>query len=208
MFSSGEVDSLDISASLSHSSLELFGQLVCRLLVSPYTRWEAVRTGSLQAAGQQTWARLANWRLELWTSSAAFRRGEQPVNTITVDRASVVREEEGNVIIQNPNTEVIELRPEEGETSHWMRDILHHIKDSEDWQKAATSPMDVLSPSKVGLFLFNFGLISFCIFEEVERKKMRRKSKSKLMMLYNRVSCNDLMEFNLKRNERILRNRN
>lgn len=37
---------------------------------------------------------------------------------------------------------------------------------------------------------------------------MRRKSASKIMMLYNRVSCNDLMEFNLKRNERILRNRN
>ena len=130
--------------------------MVCRLVVSPYTRWEAVRTGSLQAAGQQTWARLANWRLDLWTSSAAFRRGDQPVNTITVDRASVVREEEGNIIIQNPNTEVIELRPGEGETSHWMRDILHHIKDSEDWQKAASSPMDVLSPSKVWFILIQF----------------------------------------------------
>ena len=65
-------------------------------------------------------------------------------------------EEEGNIIIQNPNTEVIELRPGEGETSHWMRDILHHIKDSEDWQKAATSPMDVLSPSKVWFILIQF----------------------------------------------------
>ena len=191
IFCPGEVDSLDISPSrVSLSSLQLFGQLVCRVAVSPYTRWEALRTGSLEVSGQQSWARLANWTLEVWASSAAFRRGEQPVNIITVDRSSVARQEEDTIIIQTLD-QTLELRPGEGEPSHWMKDIVDHIKDSEDWQKAATSEMDILSPSK-----------------EVERKTMRRKSKSKLMMLYNRVSCNDLMEFNLKRNERILRNRN
>ena len=61
----------------SLASLHLFGQLVCRLAVSPYTRWEALRTGNLTVSqggnSQQSFARLGNWTLQLWPSRAAFR---------------------------------------------------------------------------------------------------------------------------------------
>ena len=79
-----------ISSQTSLASLQMFGQLVCRLAVSPYTRWEAMRTGPLEVSGSQYWARLAHWRLELWPSSAAYRRGEQPVSSFRVDRRSVL----------------------------------------------------------------------------------------------------------------------
>ena len=77
--SSGEVESLEMerSSSSSLASLHLFGQLVCRLAVSPYTRWEALRTGNLTVSqggnSQQSFARLGNWTLQLWPSRAAFR---------------------------------------------------------------------------------------------------------------------------------------
>ena len=92
--SSGEVESLQMertsctssssssSSSSSLASLHLFGQLVCRLAVSPYTRWEPLRTGSLEVARggnyQQSFARLGNWTLQIWPSRAAFRSEPQP----------------------------------------------------------------------------------------------------------------------------------
>ena len=72
--SSGEVESVEMETSSSSlASLRLFGQLVCRLAVSPYTRREALRTGSLTINSQESFGRLGNWRLEIWTSRAAFR---------------------------------------------------------------------------------------------------------------------------------------
>ena len=77
--SSGEVESVEMATSSSSlASLHLFGQLVCRLAVSPYTRREALRTGSLSLVqqadnSQESFGRLGNWRLEIWSSRAAFR---------------------------------------------------------------------------------------------------------------------------------------
>ena len=84
--SSGEVESLQMErsscSSSSLASLHLFGQLICRLAVSPYTRWEPLRTGSLEVARggnyQQSFARLGNWALQIWPSRAAFRSELQP----------------------------------------------------------------------------------------------------------------------------------
>ena len=38
-------------------------------------------------------------------------------------------------------------------------------------------------------------------------KRLRQKTASKLMLFYNRISSGDLMERNLLRNDRIVRNR-
>ena len=83
--SSGEVESVEMETSSSSlASLHLFGQLVCRLAVSPYTRREALRTGGLtviQQANnhQESFGRLGNWKLEIWTSRAAFRSDTEPL---------------------------------------------------------------------------------------------------------------------------------
>ena len=147
--SSGEVES--VAMPVSDSSLCLFGQLVCRLAVCPYTTWQAARTGRLMVGGHNTWARLAHWSLQLWPSSVAFRRGEQPLYTLTVDSGSVVRrgENTNTFTIHNQGQTDIELTTGDGEETDWIRDIRNHIQDCGDWHQAAPGQMEILSPSKV-----------------------------------------------------------
>ena len=78
-------------------SLQLFGQLCCRLAVTPYARTEAVRTGRLtvtsissrgrrdsgenslwrlepeDALAEECFVRVGNWRIEMWQSMAQYR---------------------------------------------------------------------------------------------------------------------------------------
>ena len=57
------------------------------------------------------------------------------------------------------------------------------------WNRAAVDRMQVLSPS---------------VKAEPGTRRLRRKTGSKLLLLYNRISGSDLMSSNLARNDRIV----
>ena len=99
--SSSSSSSFTVSKASLGRSLQLFGQLCCRLAVTPYSRTEAVRTGrltvtSISGKGQgrtltseeecldwpleaedtlaeDCFVSLSNWRLEMWQSVAQYR---------------------------------------------------------------------------------------------------------------------------------------
>ena len=82
----------------------------------------------------------------------------------------------------------------EKDTDSWVKDILEHIEDETLWGRAVSNNMGhVVSPS---------------INNNVKMRKLKHRTASKLMLFYNRISSGDLMENNLLRNDRIVRNRN
>ena len=82
----------------------------------------------------------------------------------------------------------------EEDTDGWVKDILDHIEDETLWSKAVSNDTGhVITPS---------------INNNVKRRKIKQRTASKLLLFYNRISSGDLMESNLLRNDRIVRNRN
>ena len=223
-------------------SLQLFGQLCCRLAVTPYSRTEAVRTGrltltSISSGGQdqgrltseedcldwrleaedtlaeECFVKLSNWRLEMWQSTAQyrcfiiedvffelnvlFRRGEGPWRTARLGTSTLVRQHTERICVENEVGESVDLLASSLEDADiWVEDIMEHMEDSIKWGKAASSSqaLEVISEEE----------------DEVKTagmKRLRQKTASKLMLFYNRISSGDLMERNLHRNDRIIRNR-
>ena len=78
----------------------------------------------------------------------------------------------------------------------WVENIMENIEDSIKWGKAASSSQTVEAVSEEDDEVRTAGI-----------KRLRQKTASKLMLFYNRISSGDLMERNLLRNDRIVRNR-
>jgi len=202
-------------------SLQLFGQLCCRLAVTPYSRTEAVRTGrltltSISSGGrdqeedcldwrleaedtlaEDCFVRLSNWRLEMWQSTAQYRRGEEPWRTARLGTSTLVRQHTERICVENEGGESVDLLASSLEDADiWVEDIMEHMEDSIKWGKAASSSQTVEAISEEEEEVKTAGM-----------KRLRQKTASKLMLFYNRISSGDLMERNLHRNDRIVRNR-
>ena len=76
------------------------------------------------------------------------------------------------------------------EANMWVEDILEQVEDVSNWSKAVSGPGDAVSVGE----------------ERLVRRRLKQKTASKLMLFYNRISSGDLMERNLLRNEKIMRN--
>jgi len=226
-----ETHDLDTSRNLSSSSgssspvsvggaLQLFGQLCCRLAVAPYACTEAVRTGKLsvsrleaeprlQAAAdcldwrlesedtlaEDCFVSLASWRLEIWHSTAQYRRGDEPWRVVKLGAGTLVRQQEERVIVEAEDGDSVDLVCFSVEAANcWVEDIMEQAEDVTRWggagaQLALPAPT---SPAQAG------GGV---------RRRLKQKTASKLLLFYHRISSGDLMERNLLRNERIVRNR-
>ena len=109
-----------------------------------------------------------------------------------------MRQHTERISVENEAGENIDLLASSLEDADcWVEDIMEHIEDSIKWGKAASSSQTVEAVSE----------------EEEDEvrtagiKRLRQKTASKLMLFYNRISSGDLMERNLLRNDRIVRNR-
>eukprot|EP00092_Neocalanus_flemingeri_P041723 GFUD01045444.1.p1 GENE.GFUD01045444.1~~GFUD01045444.1.p1 ORF type:complete len:466 (-),score=129.25 GFUD01045444.1:22-1419(-) len=181
-----------------HQMPQLFGQICFRLAVSPYCKQEPLMTGSLSVSWPESeiivpgcFARLMNWKLEIWSSTAQFRRGEQPWKVVSIDSMSLVREMGDKFCVENEKEEHADfICDTTEEITDWVEEILNNIEDYSKWNKAAIDQMEVLSPN---------------MKNELGVRRLRQKTKSKLMMLYNRISSNDLQGMNFQRNEIISR---
>ena len=67
-----------------------------------------------------------------------------------IDGTSVVSQGENTFTLQTQGEEELELvaGEGEGENTDWIGDIEDHRQDFTDWHQAATSQMEILSPSK------------------------------------------------------------
>ena len=77
----------------------------------------------------------------------------------------------------------------------WVEDIMEQAEDVTRWGGAGAQlalPAAATSPAQAG------GGV---------RRRLKQKTASKLLLFYHRISSGDLMERNLLRNERIVRNR-
>jgi len=178
---------------------QLFGQICCRLAVSPYSNKEPIISGNLSVSWPESeivipgcFGQLLNWKLEIWSSIAHFRRGEQPWKVVRIDSMSLVRQMGSKFCVENEREDHADFICDEmGQISHWVSNILNHIEDYSKWNKAAVDQMEVLSPNMKK--------------EMTGSKKLRHKTKSRLMMIYDRISCSDLQGLNIDRNNRIVR---
>jgi len=177
---------------------QLFGQICCRLAVSPYCNQEPIVSGFMAISWPESeivipgcFGQLLNWRLEIWSSLAHYRRGEQPWKVLRIDSMSLVREMGTKFCVENEREEHVDIICDQvDDIRSWVSEILSHIEDYSKWNKAATDEMEVLSPN---------------VKKEMGGKKLRQKTKSRLMMLYDRISSSDLQDMNLDRNNRIVR---
>ena len=67
-----------------------------------------------------------------------------------IDGSTLVKEDQDTftLITQGESELVLKARDAEGENSDWVGDIRHHSEDFSAWHQAATSQMEILSPSK------------------------------------------------------------
>ena len=109
-----------------------------------------------------------------------------------------MRQHTERISVENEAGENIDLLASSLEDADcWVEDIMEHIEDSIKWGKAASSSHTVEAVSEEdGDEVRTAGI-----------KRLRQKTASKLMLFYNRISSGDLMERNLLRNDRIVRNR-
>ena len=177
---------------------QLFGQMCCRLAVAPYCSQEPIVSGNIAISWPESeivipgcFGQLLNWRLEIWSSFSHYRRGELPWKVLRIDSMSLVREMGTKFCVENEREEHVDIICEQvNEIRSWVTELLSHIEDYSKWNKAVTDQMEVLSPN---------------MKKEMGVKKLRQKTKSRLMMLYDRVSSSDLQDMNLDRNDRIVR---
>jgi len=179
-------------------SLQLFGLLCCRLSASPYSRSEAVRSGKVAISLVETgdlvkdcFIRLGDWKLEIWTSTSQFRRGEIPWKIVKLGTGSLVRQEVDRFCVENEDEDHADIICDNKEDANgWVEDILDHIEDVSKWGKVSSCPLEMFSPEPN---------------KSVTMRRLRQtKTASKIMLFYNRISSGDLMERNLLRNERII----
>ena len=193
-----ECHDLDKTAPNEEQLPKLFGQICCRLAVSPYSTKEPIVSGNLAVSWPESeivipgcFGQLLNWRLKIWSSIDHFRRGEQPWKVVRIDNMSLVREMGTKFCIENEREDHADFICDEvEEISNWVNKILNHIEDYSEWNKAATDEMEVLSPN---------------MKKETGSRKLRQKTKSRLMMIYDRISCSDLQDMNIERNNMIVR---
>ena len=104
---------------------------------------------------------------------------------------SLVRQMEERFCVENEDEEHADLISSSVEEANmWVEDILEQVEDVSNWSKAVSGPGDALSGGE----------------ERLVRRRLKQKTASKLMLFYNRISSGDLMERNLLRNEKIMRN--
>ena len=86
----------------------------------------------------------------LFFNTDIVRRGEEPRRSVRIDGSTMVIQREDTFTIQTEGEEDLELGAGEGEVDNtdWVRDIRDHRQDFTDWHQAATSQMEILSPSK------------------------------------------------------------
>jgi len=194
-----ECHDLDKTTSNEEQLPKLFGQICCRLAVSPYSTKEPIVSGHLAVSWPESeivipgcFGQLLNWRLKIWSSIEHFRRGEEPWKVVRLDSMSLVREMGSKFCIENEREDHADFICDElEEIRDWVSKILDHIEDYSKWNKAATDEMEVLSPN---------------IKKEVtSSRKLRPETKSRLMMIYDRISCSDLQGMNIERNNTIIR---
>ena len=81
----------------------------------------------------------------------ALRRGEEASRTVRIDGSTQVRQGEETFTLQTEGQAELELGAAESDEADWVGDIRDHRQDFTDWHQAATSQMEILSPSrKVG----------------------------------------------------------
>ena len=80
-----------------------------------------------------------------------MRRGEEASRTVRIDGSTQVRQGEETFTLQTEGQAELELGAAEDDEADWVGDIRDHRQDFTDWHQAATSQMEILSPSnKVG----------------------------------------------------------
>ena len=82
-----------------------------------------------------------------------MRRGEEPSRAVRIDGSTRVIQGEETFTVQTEGEAELELAvaAEDGENAAWVGDIREHMEDWQGWHQAATSQMEILSPSsKVG----------------------------------------------------------
>ena len=94
----------------------LFGALCCRLAVLPHCRSLPGRAGRLTAAWPDSqltvpacFARILDWRLQVWTSRAQYRRGETPWQEVMLDSHTTVRDLGNSFTLENPGQETVQF---------------------------------------------------------------------------------------------------
>ena len=67
-----------------------------------------------------------------------------------IDGSSLVSQGQDTFTLTTQGEAELELEAGEGEgeNTDWVGDIRHHIEDFSAWHQAATSQMEILSPSK------------------------------------------------------------
>lgn len=157
----------------SHA-LPLFGHFCCRLAAQPECVAGEVAAGPLWAWGgpNPAWARLHSFTLQLWQDRDAYTQGLPSLQTVVIDRNTVIKPVKGSKLefeIVNESggqNEGVVLRAEAAEErDQWLRHLQQHIHDHKRWKGAAEKTMEIYSPGS-GRQLFTRPLRQGSLYDE------------------------------------------
>ena len=188
---------LTVTQQLSSSSQrvpQLFGQFSCRLAVKPYIAETPLHTGRLSLAWPGSdivltdcEARLLNWRLAIWPSAAQLCAGSQPWHeeSLTSQSHLDAAPERLTFSIRHPlskNDELAEFTCSSlDEYEKWTSAINSSIQVFDLWQQAAGGQMEIFSPSRSAAL--------------PARRNNIQKTKSRLLLMYHRISAVNIAPF-------------
>lgn len=125
--------------------------------------------------------RLADWQLQLWTTPARLRRDSRPCHIFTLTGASRLEssaEQLSFSLADEEGVQAVFKCSSLGELTAWVAAIEELIADLQQWQQQqrdAAGPMEILSPG-AGL-------------PPATRRSRVQKTKSMLLLMYNRISA-------------------
>ena len=159
----------------------VFGQFCFRLAVKPYCTEEVALQGSLTVSWPESeimvsdcYVELVNWKVKVWTSLAEYENREEPWKEVRLDADSRVCDDGSRFYIENTDEELAFFTPEtQADKSEWLEKLDAGIESYRAWKQAAKTKMVVLSPT---------------VTCSPKYRKLQRKTNSKLMLVYNRIS--------------------
>ena len=168
----------------------LFGQICCRLAARPYSATQCTRQGTLSISWPESeivvpncYAELVDWTLKVWTSQGEYRSSALPWKSVRLDNKSTVREDETKFRVENEQEERADFKCEsEEDREGWVDAVYQQIESYEMWKNAAETKMEIFSPG---------------LHKPTNTRKMTKKTNSKLLLMYNRISAVNIQYNNL-----------
>ena len=168
---------------------QLFGQFCFRLAVKPLLSDDTTFTSCFDVSWPDSeivmdacFVELSNWKIDVWTSVADRKNQRPPWKQISLDADSKIYKGTSSFWVENAGEDDEQLhftaKSEDGNPRLWLEKLARTIEEYREWKQAARTKMTVFSPRVKN--------------SPRQYRHLGRKTNSKLMLIYNRISSTNI----------------